>query len=57
MNVEPIVEWIGSVVIRHGERDDSEMCLCGHDNYLTCPGWLFEPGIGDLIFTRRDMQP
>lgn len=25
--------------IRHGERADSEMCICGHESYLTCPNW------------------
>jgi len=36
---EPIIERIGPWVIEHGERDDSEMCLCGHNPYYTCPKW------------------
>jgi hypothetical protein len=46
----PVVHTIGGVVIRHGERDDSELCLCGHDPYYTCPDWLNDGSIGHLTF-------
>lgn len=47
----PIVDWIGDVPIYHGERDDSEMCLCGHEWYMACPSWP-AGGILGLTITR-----
>jgi hypothetical protein len=44
----PITVSIGSLVIEHGERDDSEACLCGHPVYYSCPDWLNGGGIGGL---------
>ena len=45
---EPIVDWIGSVPITHGERDDdSGMCLCGFDPYFACPDFI--AGIGTIF--------
>jgi hypothetical protein len=37
-----IIDWIGDVPIFHGERDDSQACLCGEPNYLACPEFLFD---------------
>jgi hypothetical protein len=54
--MEPIVAWIGDIPIYHGERDDSELCLCGHDPYYSCPGWLHEPGFGSWTFSSVDGQ-
>ena len=48
VSAEPIVDWIGDIPIYHGERADSSMCLCGHEEYFACPGWLSEGGIGAL---------
>ena len=40
------------VMIIHGERDDSEMCLCGAPDYLTCPDWIAGNGtVSSLTFT------
>ena len=38
--VRPIVMVFAGHEIHHGERDDSEMCLCGHPCYYQCPDWL-----------------
>ena len=47
----PLTVWIGDTPIRHGERDDSELCLCGHDPYYTCPDWLDgDDTLGGLTF-------
>lgn len=42
----PMTYTIGGITIHHGERDDSELCLCGHDPYYTCPDWLNDGSIG-----------
>ena len=49
---DPVIAWVGPVAILHGERDDdSEMCLCGRPEYLTCPDWLAGNGtVSSLIF-------
>jgi hypothetical protein len=52
---DPAPDWIGDYPVIHGESDDEVpgtrrfnglytegpdmWCLCGHPNYLTCPGW------------------
>ena len=55
--MEPIIEWIGNIPIRHGERADSEMCLCGHDPYYSCPGWLDdENGFGALTWVSTGLS-
>jgi hypothetical protein len=52
-HLEPILYWIGDAPLAHGERDDEdpehpEHCLCGHPNYLTCPGeGLWTMTVGD----------
>ena len=49
---DPVIAWIGGVAIIHGERDDSEMCLCGAPDYLTCPDWIAGNGtVSSLTFT------
>ena len=49
---DPVIAWVGPVAILHGERDDSEMCLCGAPDYLTCPDWIAGNGtVSSLTFT------
>ena len=50
--VDPVIAWVGDVAVIHGERDDSEMCLCGAPDYLTCPDWIAGNGtVSSLTFT------
>jgi hypothetical protein len=47
---EPITDDV--LGIKHGERDDCECCLCGHDPYYSCPDWLNGvDSIGSMTFT------
>ena len=47
-----MIAWVGDVAVIHGERDDSEMCLCGAPDYLTCPDWIAGNGtVSSLTFT------
>jgi hypothetical protein len=55
--VRPVVHTIGGITIRHGERDDSELCLCGHDTYCTCPDWLNDGSIGHLTLRVNHASP
>lgn len=63
----PEPDWIGDYPVMHGESDylvpDSgnwfgtdSYCLCGHPDYLTCPGWYGGgPGtLGDMTIYRAD---
>ena len=54
--VDPVIAWVGDVAVIHGERDDSEMCLCGAPDYLTCPDWIAEMSISvvDCASTSAD---
>ena len=53
-HLEPEVEWVGDMPLMHGERDvpsgdpQSEYCLCGRPNYLTCPEWI-TGGIATMV--------
>ena len=47
--LKPMIDWIGSTPIHHGERGDldprhPEACLCGNPFYLECDG----PGIESM---------
>ena len=59
--MSPIVEYIGGVAIRHGERgheldpDNPEACLCGHPDYWKCDSWLMGwDTVGGLTISRND---
>lgn len=51
-HIDPQPDWIGDWSITHGESDipvpgsrlgsviPDAYCLCGHPNYLSCPGWF-----------------
>lgn len=52
-----IVHTIGGITIHHGERDDNELCLCGHDTYYTCPDWLNDGSIGYVTFGVNHASP
>lgn len=54
---DPVIAWIGDVAVIHGERDDSEMCLCGAPDYLTCPDWIAGNGtVSSLTFQATPQQ-
>lgn len=55
-HIEPQPDWIGDWSVTHGESETpvpgsgeryggsgtvpDTYCLCGHPNYLWCPGWF-----------------
>ena len=62
---EPEPEWIGNTPILHGESDWLKFdplqrpmgpyCLCGHPNYMTCPGvWAGEDTLDGLTLYRPE---
>jgi hypothetical protein len=62
LHIEPEVDWIGDMPIMHGESDrpspighgshrPDPYCLCGHPDYMTCPGWL-DGGIAGMEIER-----
>lgn len=46
----PIVYDLCGWPLYHGERDDSEACLCGWWNYLACGAYLDDGGFASWEF-------
>jgi hypothetical protein len=52
-HVFALYDKVDDFTLYHGEREDSEACLCGHPSYLTCPDWL--AGTGTILDARVEL--